>query len=90
MTQRRPGEWPVPPATAAAVDDADEREARYLALAAEKARFHITLGALRSALEEQPNEACVRAAGRRWINAAVQAIDEVAKEQRHKQKEGNR
>lgn len=58
-------------------DDYPERQ-----YVAERARFVITIGALRGALEEQPSERAVRAAGRRWINEAVQAIDEVALQKR--------
>lgn len=88
MTERRVGEWPVPPAPAAAVDEANEREEQYLAVAAEKARFHVTLGALRGALEEQPSPAAVRSCLRRWISAATQTAEEVTREKRTK-KEGD-
>ncbi|MFJ2631091.1 hypothetical protein ACIO6U_03880 [Streptomyces sp. NPDC087422] len=54
---------------------------------AERARFVVTLGVLRAALEEQPSEASIRACGRRWIGAATQATDEVIRERRKKNKE---
>jgi hypothetical protein len=54
---------------------------------ADRARFVITIGALRGALEEQPSEASIRACGRRWIGAATQAIDEVIRERRKKNRE---
>jgi hypothetical protein len=46
------------------------------------------LGALKGALEEEPCPALVRAAGRRWISAAVQITDEVAKNMQHKTENG--
>lgn len=55
---------------------------------AERARFHITLGVLRGALEEQPNPASVHATYRRWATAAAQLADEVAKNMQTKKKEG--
>jgi hypothetical protein len=59
-------------------DEADDASPDRRA-SAERARFHLTLGVLRAALEEQPTSALVRSTGRRWINAAAQLISEVAK-----------
>lgn len=70
-------------------DEADDASPDRRA-SAERARFHITLGALRAALEEQVSAASVRAAGRRWINAAVQIVDEVARNVTDKNKERDR
>jgi hypothetical protein len=65
-------------------DDYPDR--RYVA---ERARFVITLGALKAALEEEPNANAVRSCVRHWIGAATQVADEVIAEQRNKKKEGD-
>lgn len=67
-------------------DEADYPDRRFVA---EKARFHVTLGALRGALEEQPSERAVRSCLRRWIAAATQVADEVAREKRDAKKKGS-
>jgi hypothetical protein len=56
---------------------------------AERARFVITIGAVKGALEEQPSAAAVRACVRRWISAALQAAEEVIREKTDK-KEADR
>ncbi|MCZ4099871.1 hypothetical protein [Streptomyces sp. H39-C1] len=70
------------------VNDSDDAtpDRRHIA---ERARFHITLGALRAALEEQPSPASVRATYRRWTTAAAQLADEVAKNMQNKNEEGD-
>ena len=55
---------------------------------AEKARFHVTLGVLRAALEEQPSPNAVISCGRRWIAAATQLVDEVVREKRDTKNQG--
>lgn len=60
--RRRPGEWPE----------------EYVRIAAERARWELTLGSIRAHLEEQPSPAAVRAAGRRWINAVLQLTEHTA------------
>lgn len=71
----RPGEWPVP--RPVHLDEpADEQ--RQQAAAAERARFHLTLGSIRADLEEQPSETCLRAAARRWQQAITALADETA------------
>lgn len=59
---RRPGEWPK----------------QYVRIAAERARWELTLGSIRAHLEEQPSPAAIRAAGRRWVNAVLQIAEETA------------
>ncbi|EFL01619.1 predicted protein [Streptomyces sp. SPB78] len=77
MTRKKPGEWPVKRRPASAVDD--EQRAQ---LAAERARFHVTLGSVRADLEEQPSPALVLAAGRRWTTAITAMADEIAQKRR--------
>jgi hypothetical protein len=68
-------------------NEADEYpDRRYVA---ERARFVITLGALRGALEEQPSPRAVRSAVRRWIAAATQVAEDVIREMNSK-KEADR
>ncbi|MET9583628.1 hypothetical protein ABZY10_11010 [Streptomyces sp. NPDC006539] len=75
MTERRPGTWPVEnPVELPAVDD---QGAQHLALTAEQARFHVTLGAIRADLEAQPSDICLRAAARRWQQAITAMADEL-------------
>lgn len=57
------------------VDEA-ERRARY---AAERARFQLTLDAIRADLEAQPSPNCALSAGRRWCTAITSMADDVAK-----------
>lgn len=64
--RRRPGEWPE----------------QYVRIAAERARWELTLGSIRAHLEEQPSPAAVHAAGRRWINAVLQIAEHTAAEMR--------
>lgn len=88
MSERRPGQWPEEePVDLDAVEKgtpdrrtpAEEQGERHLALAHDQARFHLTLGSVRADLEEQPSEACLRAAQRRWQNAISQIADETAR-----------
>lgn len=69
----QPGQWPVPRTPLPELKTEPDRDNHA------RARFHVTLGALRAALEEQPTPNLVRATGRRWLSAAAQLIDEVAK-----------
>lgn len=55
---------------------------------AERARFVITIGALRGALEEQPSAAAVRTCVRRWIGAALQAAEEVIRDKQSEKEAG--
>lgn len=70
---RRPGHWP--PGTRA--PEADDQGAQHLALTAEQARWHVTLGVIRAHLEEQPSPQAVRAAARRWARAITQIADDI-------------
>lgn len=73
----RPGQWPVARAELPELPDPGvEPDRRHIA---EQARFHITLNTFRGALEEQPTPNLVRATGRRWLTAAAQVVEEVAK-----------
>jgi hypothetical protein len=82
-TPRRPGRWPVD-RTELPEPEPNRDYTRV------QARFTVTFGALRAALEEQPSPALVRATGRRWINQAAQIIDEVATDMQDKNKERDR
>ncbi|MBO0917508.1 hypothetical protein [Streptomyces laculatispora] len=75
MSERRPGQWPVD--NPVELPEMDEQGAQHLALVAEQARFHVTLGAIRADLEAQPSEICRRAAARRWQQAITQLADEL-------------
>ena len=66
---RRPGQWPE----------------QYVRIAAERARWELTLGSIRAHLEEQPSPAAVRAAGRRWVNAVLQIAENTAATKRGQQ-----
>lgn len=57
----------------------EEQGEQHQALVHDQARFHVTLGSVRADLEEQPSEACIRAAQRRWQNAISQIADETAR-----------
>lgn len=74
QTPRRPGHWPVARTELPELESEPNRDHTRV-----QARFAVTFGALKGALEEQPTPALVRATGRRWINEAVQIIDEVAR-----------
>lgn len=76
----RPGEWPVEKNTAVLEDD--EQGARHLAAVREPARFHVTLGAIRADLEEQPSNRSIRAAARRWHEAITNVADELIADRR--------
>ncbi|MFJ2708866.1 hypothetical protein ACIO3R_37550 [Streptomyces sp. NPDC087428] len=78
MTDRDPGEWPVD--NPVELEAADEQGTRHLALTAEQARFHVTLGAIRADLEAQPSEMCLRTAARRWQQAITQLADELGQQ----------
>jgi hypothetical protein len=85
---RRPGQWPVDRAELPELPDPGvEPDRRHVA---EQARFHITLNTFRGALEEQPTPNLVRAAGRRWLTAAAQIVEEVANSVPNKNKERDR
>ncbi|MEU6944266.1 hypothetical protein ABZ957_03325 [Streptomyces sp. NPDC046316] len=73
---RAPGQWPVP--EPADLDQADDQGSAHLALVAVQARFHVTLGAIRADLEEQPSPMAVLNAARRWNYAITAMADEVA------------
>lgn len=82
MSERRPGQWPVSNPVNLDQAETDEQGAQHLALVAEQARFHVTLGAIRADLEAQPSEACRRAAVRRWHNAITNIADELGQQLR--------
>lgn len=67
-------------------DEADEQGRRHLAAVEPQARFHLTIGALRGALEEQPSPATVRSALRRWIAAATQVAEDVIRDMNTKKR----
>lgn len=75
MTERIPGQWPVDHPVE--LPEPDDQGAQHLALVAEQARFHVTLGAIRADLEAQPSDLCRRAAARRWTNAITAMTDEL-------------
>lgn len=78
MTEPTPGRWPVPrPATLGEPEQEVEHRATR-----ERARFQVTLGAVRAQLEEQPSEGTVRSAARRWHDAITALTDEVVAELR--------
>lgn len=60
--------------------EADEQGRQHLAVFEPRGRFHITLGALRGALEEEPSANAVRSCLRRWIGAATQVAEDVIRE----------
>ncbi len=70
--------------------EADEQGEQHLAVVRPRARFHITMGALRAAFEEEPSPRAVRSCLKRWISAATQVADEVIREKRDKSKEGDK
>lgn len=61
-------------------DEADEQGRQHLAVVEPRARFHLTLNALRGALEEEPSPRAVRSCLRRWIGAATQVADDVIRD----------
>jgi hypothetical protein len=63
--------------------EADEQGEQHLAVVRPRARFHITLGALKAALEEEPSPRAVRSCLRRWISAATQVADDVIRDKQH-------
>ncbi|MEU6295043.1 hypothetical protein [Streptomyces erythrochromogenes] len=75
-----PGDWPVSnPVDLDHLDDgytADEIEQRQR-FNAQRARFEITLNSIRADLEEQPSEASIRAAARRWHDAITAMTDDM-------------
>ncbi len=75
----RPGEWPE--GTRPPVED-DEQGAQHLASVRETARFHVTLGAIRADLEEQPSTRSIRAAAKRWHEAITNVADELIADRR--------
>ncbi|MFI6861756.1 hypothetical protein ACIBKZ_17970 [Streptomyces sp. NPDC050421] len=81
MSERRPGQWPVE--NPVELPEVDEQGAQHLALVAEQARFHVTLGAVRADLEAQPSDMCLRAAARRWQNAITALADELGQQLRN-------
>jgi len=82
MSERRPGRWPVSNPVDLDQAETDEQGAQHLALVAEQARFHVTLGAIRADLEAQPSDVCRRAAVRRWHNAITNIADELGQQLR--------
>lgn len=60
--------------------EADEQGRQHLAVTEPRARFHLTLGALRGALEEEPSANAVRSCLRRWIGAATQVAEDVIRD----------
>jgi hypothetical protein len=81
VTGRRPGEWPVPKAKSIEVD---EQGAQHLAVVRPRARFEVTLGAIRADLEEQPSNRSIRSAARRWHDAITALTDELIAERRRR------
>lgn len=75
-TPRRPGEWPAPRTPLPLGDEDQDPQAQ---VNRERARWHVTLGAIRGHLEEQPSPASVRAAARRWASAITQLADDINK-----------
>ncbi|MFE2017561.1 hypothetical protein ACFW9O_05825 [Streptomyces sp. NPDC059499] len=78
MSEHRPGQWPVDQPVE--LPQPDDQDAQHLALTAEQARFHVTLGAVRADLEGQPSEMCLRAAARRWTNAITAMSEELTQQ----------
>ncbi|AGP56161.1 hypothetical protein [Streptomyces rapamycinicus] len=72
MTAHRPGQWPVERPVPLEDPGKERRHTR------ERARFTLTLGAIRAALEEEPSERAIRAAAKRWHEAITAAADETA------------
>jgi hypothetical protein len=68
--------------------EADEQGRQHLAVVEPRARFHLALGALRGALEEEPSANAVRSCVRRWIAAATQVADDVIREKQDRRKAG--
>jgi hypothetical protein len=66
-------------------NEADEQGERHLAVVGPRARFHVTLGALKAALEEEPSPRAVRSCLRRWIGAATQVADDVIRDKQTNQ-----
>ncbi|MEW2177172.1 hypothetical protein AB0890_12685 [Streptomyces sp. NPDC005406] len=82
MTEH-PGQWPITNPVDLDTAETDEQGTQHLALVAEQARFHVTLGAIRADLELQPSEVCRRAAVRRWHNAITNIADELGQQLRN-------
>lgn len=72
---RQPGQWPVDRRSPTEPEDEPDRRG-----VAEQARFHLTMGVIRAALEEQPTPGLVRATGRRWIATVAQLTEEIAQQ----------
>jgi hypothetical protein len=82
MKQHRPGQWPI----TAPVDleqHANDQGEQHIALSAIQARWHVTLGAIRADLEEQPSPMSVRTAARRWAEAVTAMAEEIATQMRN-------
>ncbi|MFI6105809.1 hypothetical protein [Streptomyces sp. NPDC051310] len=75
--KRTAGQWPITEPVSLPEDE--DQGAAHLALVAEQARFHVTLGSVRADLEEQPSPMCVRAAARRWCEAITAMAEDVAR-----------
>ncbi|MFD9225240.1 hypothetical protein ACFWDI_35750 [Streptomyces sp. NPDC060064] len=74
----RTGEWPVTePVDLEAAEASDVQGVLHLELTRVQARFEMAIGSVRADLREQPSEACVRSAARRWCNDIIAAADEV-------------
>ncbi|MET9516420.1 hypothetical protein [Streptomyces sp. NPDC002994] len=83
MSERKPGRWPVDePTELNAVEPSDVQGAQHLGLTAVQARFHVTLGAIRGDLEEQPSPMCVRTAARRWCDEITAMANEITQQPR--------
>jgi hypothetical protein len=83
VTGRRPGDWPVAQAVKVEeTDDTDEQGEQHLAVVRTRARFQVTLGAIRGDLDEQPSDRSIRSAAKRWHKAITELVDEVIAERR--------
>lgn len=87
MNAARPGQWPEGtrpgplPVEGHAVAH-DEQGEQHLALVRVQARFHVTLGAVRADLEEQPSDRSIRAAAKRWQDAITAVAEELITQRR--------
>ncbi|MFJ4847584.1 hypothetical protein [Streptomyces sp. NPDC088733] len=84
---RRPGQWPVPRTQLHAVGEDEQQMLTRAQANAERARWELTLGAIRGHLEEQPSPRAVHATGRLWATAIAQLTEEIATAMRTQTKE---
>ena len=82
MSERHPGEWPVPESVdLGAVEQAPEDEL-YMQRQKERALHEMVLDSIRHDLEQQPSPLTVLTAARNWCTRITAAAEEIAREKR--------